>query len=191
MNEGTLAILTILAMIGAGITVVWYRDLIFRTDDPPARPAARPRAGARAPRSAPGQPAPARRPGARPAPPASRLAAPGRQADTRPAAPARPPVSPARAPGPEMTPKWGETVSPPVSGVAMPHDAAEMVLFRGLAKLVRAKVITETAALETVFDVRAGSGKAYTAVRAKLKTALAELESTDAPDDDLAPIPLP
>ena len=55
MNEGWLAIGVILATIGSGIALVWYRDLIFTTGAAaprrprrstprrPARPAARPR----------------------------------------------------------------------------------------------------------------------------------------------------
>lgn len=47
-----------------------------------------------------------------------------------------------------------------------------------LAKLLTAKVITsETRALETTFDVKAGGGKEYQALRAQLKTALAEQSS--------------
>lgn len=89
----------------------------------------------------------------------------------------RPPVrrSPVRAA--ETKSKPAEAVSSVVSGAAMPDNDPEMVSFRVLAKLINAKLITETAALETTFDVAAGSSKAYKAAQAKLKKAQAELES--------------
>jgi hypothetical protein len=69
----------------------------------------------------------------------------------------------------------------PVSGIATPNDDPEMVAFRVLAKLIAARLVTETAALETAFDVRAGSSKAYKTVQAKLKAAQVEAESSSAP----------
>jgi len=131
MNEGWLAIGVILATIGSGIALVWYRDLIFTT-------------GAAAPRR-PRRPTP-RRPATRP-----------RQIET--------PV------------KQAEVVSDAVSVITAPESEIEMIAFRALAKLVRAGDVTETTALEHAFDVKAGSSKAYKAVQAKLKTALAELDS--------------
>ena len=131
MNEGWLAIGVILATIGSGIALVWYRDLIFTT-------------GAAAPR--------------RPRRPTSRRSATRpRQVET----PAKP----------------AEAVSNAVSVIAAPENDIEMIAFRALAKLVRAKVCTETEALEHAFDVSAGSSKAYKAVQSKLKIALAEIDS--------------
>ena len=132
MNEGTLAILVIIATIGAGVVVVAYRDLIFSTGAPPPRER---------------RPAQLRRPPA------------GRPSET----PAKP----------------AEAISVPISPIATPESDPEMIAFQALAKLVRAGVVTETIALEHAFGVRAGSSKAYTTVRAKLKVALAELATAD------------
>lgn len=85
-----------------------------------------------------------------------------------------------RRPSGEMTRKRAEVVSIDVSGVATPQTDAETVSFRTLAKLVSAGVVTETVALETTCNVKAGSSKAYQAAREKLKTALAELDRTSA-----------
>lgn len=142
MNEGTLAILIIVATIGAGIAVVAYRDLIFSTGAPPPR---------------------RRRPAQLRRPPV-----------------ARPRVSPAPARS-ETAPKPAAIVSVPVSPTAMPDSDPETIAFQVLAKLIRAGVVNETVALEHAFGVRAGSSKAYTTVRAKLKMALAELAMTDSP----------
>jgi len=70
-----------------------------------------------------------------------------------------------------------ETHFDAVSGVATPNNDAETVSFRVLAKLIQAKHVTETEALETVFGVKAGSSKAYQEARAKLKRAI-EAEAT-------------
>ena len=126
MNEGWLAIGVILATIGSGVALVWYRDLIFTT-------------GAAAPR--------------RP-----------RRSTTRPRA-AETPV------------KQAEVVSNAVSVIAAPENDIEMIAFRALAKLIRAGAVNETVAIETVFDVKAGSSKAYKMCHANLKRALAELDS--------------
>ena len=134
MNEGWLAIGVILATIGSGIALVWYRDLIFTT-------------GAAAPRRQ-------RRPTPR-----------------RPAA-ARP-----RASQSETVAKPSEVVSNAISVIAAPENDIEMIAFRALAKLVRAGAVNETVAIETAFDVKAGSSKAYKAAQAKLKIALFELDS--------------
>jgi hypothetical protein len=129
MNEGLLAISVILGTIGAGIALVWYRDLIFTT-------------GAAAPR---------------------------RQ---------RRPVRPAARPRQIETPaKQAEVVSDVISMIAAPENDIEMIAFRALAKLVRAGAVNETVAIETAFDVKAGSSKAYRAAQAKLKIALFELDS--------------
>jgi len=77
----------------------------------------------------------------------------------------------------ETRAKSTATVSEPVSGVATLENDAEMIALRTLAKLIAANQITETAALQTVFAVRAGSSKRYKEVQAKLKIAQAELES--------------
>lgn len=82
---------------------------------------------------------------------------------------------------PETVPEKPATVSTQVSGVAMQNGDPEMIAFHVLAKLIAARLVTETAALETAFDVRAGSSKAYRAVQAKLKAAQVELESTVQP----------
>lgn len=138
MNPGTLAILTLLGTIGVGITVVWYRDLIWPEYFPPAEPQ--------------------RRPG-----------------------PRRPPAARARQVKPaEMEPKPAATVSNGVSGIATPNNDAEMVALRAVAVLIQANMITETAALETLFCVKAGSSKRYKAIHAKLKQAQSELDRTNA-----------
>lgn len=138
MNEGVVLLLTIIATAGSGLTVLWYRDLIWPERFPPAEPQ--------------------RRPGPR-RPPAARQR--------------RPPAG-------ETKPKPAATVSPAVSGVATPDNDAEMVALRAVAMLIQAGMITETAALETVFAVRAGSSKAYKNVQAKLKQAQSELDRTSA-----------
>jgi hypothetical protein len=135
MNEGWLAICVILATIGSGIALVWYRDLIFTT-------------GAAAPR---------------------------RPRRSTPRRPARPPARP--APRVETPAKQAEAVSYAVSSIAAPENDIEMIAFRALAKLVRAGMVNETVAIETVFDVKAGSSKAYKAAQSKLKQALVELDS--------------
>lgn len=138
MNAGILAMLTLLGTVGAGIALVWYRDLIFGAEPPPRRPG-----------------------------------------------PRRPPPSRPRrlttAHKPETVAKRAATVSAPVSGVAIANNDAEMIALRALAKLIRAEMITETAALETVFAVRAGSSKAYKNVQAKLKQAQSELADIPEP----------
>lgn len=134
MNEGWLAIGVILATIGSGVALVWYRDLIFTT-------------GAAAPRRQ-------RRPTPR-----------------RPAA-ARPRAQPS-----ETVAKSPEVVSNAISVIAAPENDIEMIAFRALAKLVRAGAVNETVAIETAFDVKAGSSKAYKAAQTKLKIALFELDS--------------
>jgi hypothetical protein len=59
-----------------------------------------------------------------------------------------------------------------VSVIATPEDDAETVAFRFLARLVKAGHVTETQALESACEVKAGSSKAYQEARAKLKRAL-------------------
>lgn len=59
-----------------------------------------------------------------------------------------------------------------VSVIATPEDDTEMVAFRFLARLVKAGHVTETQALESACNVKAGSSKAYQEARAKLKKAL-------------------
>lgn len=134
MNEGWLAIGVILATIGSGVALVWYRDLIFTT-------------GAAAPR---------------------------RPRRSTPRRPARPPTRPRKV---ETPAKQAEAVSNAVSVIAAPENDIEMIAFRALAKLIRAGAVNETIAIETVFDVKAGSSKAYKACQANLKRALAELDS--------------
>lgn len=134
MNEGWLAIGVILATIGSGVALVWYRDLIFTT-------------GAAAPRRP--RRSTTRRPTARPSAP--------RQVET----PAKP----------------AEVVSNAISVIAAPDNDIEMIAFRALAKLIRAGAVNETIAIETVFDVKAGSSKAYKACHANLKRALDDLDS--------------
>jgi hypothetical protein len=134
MNEGWLAIGVILATIGSGIALVWYRDLIFTT-------------GAAAPR---------------------------RPRRSTPRRPARPPAMPRAA---ETPAKQAEAVSIAVSSIAAPENDIEMIAFRALAKLIRAGAVNETIAIETVFDVKAGSSKAYKAAQSKLKKALVDLDS--------------
>lgn len=140
MNEELLALLVIVATIGAGIWVALHRDVIYPNR---AQPAARPRV--RTVRQQPMH---------RPA----RIAAPV-----------------------ETAAKPDASVSTPISGVAMQNDDPETVAFQVLAKLIKAKLVTETAALETAFGVRAGSSKAYKAVQAKLKAAQAEIDSSSPP----------
>jgi len=92
--------------------------------------------------------------------------------------PRRPAAARPRAPRQVETPaKPAEVVSNAISVIAAPENDIEMIAFRALAKLVRAGDVTETTALEHAFDVSAGSSKAYKAVQAKLKIALAELDS--------------
>lgn len=138
MNPGTLAILTLLGTIGVGVTVVWYRDLIWPEHFPQAKPQRR-------------------------------------------TGPRRPPAGRARQVKPaETAPKPAETVSPAVSGIATPDNDAEMVALRAVAVLIKANMITETAALETLFCVKPGSSKRYKAIHAKLKQAQSELDRTSA-----------
>ena len=59
-----------------------------------------------------------------------------------------------------------------VSGSAMPKDDTEAIAFRFLARMVAAGHVTETQALESACNVKAGSSKAYQEARAKLKKAL-------------------
>ena len=104
---------------------------------------------------------------------------------TRPATRPRVRAGPLRISGPTRRPETEQKphtiVSSPVSGVATPNDDPEMIAVRALAKLIAAQLVTETAALETVFSVKAGSSKAYKSVQAKLKAAQAELESRQQP----------
>lgn len=71
-------------------------------------------------------------------------------------------------------------VAAAVSSVAITQTANDdpfhNVDFLPLARLVKAKMITETKCLETAFDVRAGSGQRYLQARDRLKTALAQLD---------------
>jgi hypothetical protein len=62
-----------------------------------------------------------------------------------------------------------------VSVIATPENDTEMVAFRFLARLVKAGHVTETQALESACEVKAGSSKAYQEARAKLKRAIEEL----------------
>ena len=94
---------------------------------------------------------------------ASLLAAAGRLAP----APTVPPA--------ERDPQPDEDISPGVSGTTTPQTDDEMIAIRALVKLVDAGLVTETAALTTVFGVKAGSSKRYKEVQAKLKVAQAEL----------------
>jgi hypothetical protein len=138
MNEGIVLLLTVLGTAGAGLTVLWYRDLIWPEHFPPAKQQ--------------------RRPG-----------------------PRRPPAARARQVTPaETEPKPAATVSPAVSGIATPDNDAEMVALRAVAVLIQANMITETAALETLFCVKPGSSKRYKAIHAKLKQAQSELDRTSA-----------
>jgi hypothetical protein len=81
---------------------------------------------------------------------------------------------------PETPPQPPETHFAPVSGALTPQSDAETIAFHCLAKLVRAGMLTETQALEGSFDVKAGSSKAYQEKRAKLKAALADLDTREA-----------
>jgi len=130
MNEGWLAIGVILATIGSGVALVWYRDLIFTT-------------GSAAPRQ------------------------PRRSTPRR----------PGRVQRSETVAKPAKIVSSAISVIAAPENDIEMIAFRALAKLIRAGAVNETVAIETAFDVHAGSSKAYKAAQAKMKRALAELDS--------------
>jgi hypothetical protein len=136
VNEGLLAILVVVATIGAAIWVAIHRDVIYPQSP---RPAARPRV---------------------------------RSAMLRSSGPAR---------RPETGPKRVATVSLPVSGIATPQVEPETIAFQVLAKLIKAGLVTETAALETAFEVKAGSSKAYKSVQAKLKAAQAEIDSSMPP----------
>jgi hypothetical protein len=140
MNEGLLALLVIVATIGAGVWVALHRDIIYPER---AQPAARSRVRTAKPRPM-----------------------------HRPAQVARPA---------ETVAKPAASVSSPVSRIATPESDPEMIALRALAKLIAADLITETAALQTVFDVKAGSSKRYKEVQAKLKAAQAELESVGEP----------
>jgi hypothetical protein len=91
--------------------------------------------------------------------------------------PRRPQRSTARPRAAETPVKQAEVVSTVVSVIAAPENDIEMIAFRALAKLVRAGAVNETVAIETVFDVKAGSSKAYKAAQSNLKRALAELDS--------------
>lgn len=139
MNPGILAIFTLLGTVGAGVVIMFYRDLIF--DAPP--PARRRLAGRR----------PVRR----------------RQATTR--------------PKPIETPREiNAIISQAVSGIAMPGETAETVALRVILKLVAAKLVTETIALETVFNVKAGSKKRYVELRDKFKQLQSELDKAAEPE---------
>lgn len=93
------------------------------------------------------------------------------------AAPRRPAAARSSAPRSETVAKPAAIVSTAISVIAAPENDIEMIAFRALAKLIRGGVVGETIAIETAFDVKAGNGKAYKAAQAKLKTALAELDS--------------
>ncbi len=92
----------------------------------------------------------------------------------------RPARSPASSPGsaraapaapPKPAAKQQETISAPISGISLQENDAEMVAFLAIAKLIQANMITETAALQTVFNVKPGSSRAYQDARTKLKQA--------------------
>lgn len=82
----------------------------------------------------------------------------------------------------EIAVKPAAIISAPVSSVATPNIDAETVAIQTIAKLIAAGKITETAALETVFNVKAGSSRRYKEVQAKLKTAQSELVSKAQPE---------
>lgn len=98
--------------------------------------------------------------------------------------------APQRSPAPQLSarrivkpaetpPKQAATISPLVSPVATPNTEAETVSLRLIAKLVKANVVTQTAAIEAAFDVRAGSSKRYVALVERYKLAAAELDRTE------------
>jgi hypothetical protein len=92
--------------------------------------------------------------------------------------PRRPAAARPRAPRQAETPaKPAEVVSTAISVIAAPENDIEMIAFRALAKLIRAGAVNETVAIETVFDVKAGSSKAYKTAQSNLKKALNDLDS--------------
>lgn len=102
-----------------------------------------------------------------------------RRPERKPLQPRRPKVRVVHRPTatrPEIPPQRLEAVSAPISSIAVPNGDPEMIALRTIAKLTAANLVTETRALETVFDVKAGNGKRYKDVQAKLKIAQAELE---------------
>lgn len=101
-------------------------------------------------------------------------AAPRRPRRSTPRRPARPPTRPRQV---ETPAKPAEVVSNAISVIAAPENDIEMIAFRALAKLIRAGAVNETVAIETVFDVKAGSSKAYKAAQSNLKKALNDLDS--------------
>lgn len=76
---------------------------------------------------------------------------------------------------PETNRNEGETHFDTVSGVATGNTDAETVAFHFLARLIKAGHVTETQALESACEVKAGSSKAYQESRAKLKRALEQV----------------
>lgn len=80
----------------------------------------------------------------------------------------------------ETTPKPFQepetSVSPTTAVQTEDDDPFRNVDFTPLARLVKAKVVTETVCLETAFGVKAGAGQDYQTVRAKLKKALQDIE---------------
>lgn len=137
MNQGTLAILVILATIGVAIFAATHRDLLFPASNQRSR-------------------------------------VPGKHLHSR--QPALRVVRGSSSARPETTPKQHETVSTGVSGVATSQEDPETIALRTIAKLVAEDLLTETKALETVFNVKAGSSKEYKRVHAKLKSIQAQLE---------------
>jgi hypothetical protein len=92
------------------------------------------------------------------------------------------PIAENRPPGPSETLRnAAETAEMAETPRPLDDKQIEQVQMALLAKLLTAKVITsETRALETTFDVKAGGGKEYQALRSQLKTALAERTSASA-----------
>lgn len=83
------------------------------------------------------------------------------------------PSRPAAWPTPlaETEPKIDETISDSVSSIETPENDAEMVSILTILKLVEADLVTETAAITTVFGVKAGGGKEYKRIAARVKAA--------------------
>ncbi len=96
---------------------------------------------------------------------------PTRRRPTRSPASAASSASSAPAALPKPAPKQQEIISPPVSASTIAENDAEMLAFLAIAKLIQANMITETAALQTVFNVKPGSSRAYQDARTKLKQA--------------------
>lgn len=79
----------------------------------------------------------------------------------------------------ETEPKQAEAVSSDVSGSTTGNDVSETVSLETIAKLVRAKKLTQTDGIEIAFDVKAGSSTRYTHLRDRLREVLKDMPAVE------------